>query len=160
MPIAKTDPLAAWDDHWHAYAEAFVHPLQNNGMVSRFVTNPVVTGAYAEAWIRSIAQSMLGGHFRISTGAVVRSGDASRGLDTVLQCDLIVWDPSELPGLFECGGFAIVPFTAVHAVVEVKRRARSISGLLQQLSDRRHLVPRRVLEAVVEECSGIGTPPA
>ena len=143
------DADGTWNDHWQAYAEAFAQPLQSNGLVSKFVTNPVVTGAYAEAWIRSIARGMLGGRFRISTGAVVRSGDARRGLDKVRQCDLIVWDPSDLPGLFECGDFSLVPYAAVRAVVEVKRRVRSVPELVTDLRERSPLVPTyRVLGIV------------
>ena len=130
-----------WQAHWAAYAEAFAQPMQANGLVSRFVTNSNVTGSYAEAWIRSTARNMLGGKFRISTGAVIRSSDAGRGLGSVPQCDLIVWDPSELPGLFEQGDFALVPLAAVRGLIEIKRTISSEEALKQQLLDRRRLVP-------------------
>jgi len=138
-----SDTMNAWRDHWKAYAEAFAQPLQANGLVSRFVTNPNVTGLYAEAWIRSTAKNMLSHRFRISTGAVIRSNDSYRGLDTVCQCDLIVWDPSELPGLFECGEFALVPFAATRAIIEVKRTLSARQNLQDQLSERRKLLPQR-----------------
>ncbi len=138
-----------WNEHWAAYAEAFAQPLQGNGLVSRFVKNPNVTGSYAEAWIRSTARTMLGGTFRISTGAVIRPYDKVRGLRGVPQCDLIVWDPSELPGLFEHGEFALVPLAAVRAVIEVKRSISSAVDLQQQLEERRKLVPNGFLLGVV-----------
>jgi hypothetical protein len=51
-----TETMKAWREHWQAYAEAFAQPLQGDSLVSRFVTNPNVTGAYAEAWIRATAR--------------------------------------------------------------------------------------------------------
>ena len=138
-----TETKKAWREHWQAYAEAFAQPLQGDSLVSRFVTNPNVTGAYAEAWIRATARNMLSHRFRISTGAVVRPTDGYRGLRTVPQCDLIVWDPSELPGLFECGEFAVVPLAAARAIIEIKRTLADPQGLLEQLETRRKLVPRR-----------------
>jgi hypothetical protein len=142
------DMHEAWKAHWASYAEAFALPLQSNGLVSRFVTNPIVTGSYAEAWVRSTARAMLGHKFRISTGAVIRPTDKLYGLHSVPQCDLIVWDPSELPGLFEYGEFALVPLAAVRAVIEVKRTAGK-NDLLQQLRERRNLVPSGYLLGVV-----------
>ena len=57
----------------------------------RFVTNPDATGAYGEAWIRSITRQMLGLKFRISTGAVtVRQIALAVHLKDVPQCDLII----------------------------------------------------------------------
>jgi uncharacterized protein DUF6602 len=144
-----SDIEQAWTEHWAAYAEAFAQPLQGNGLVWRFVTNPNVTGLYAEAWIRSTARSMLGSRFRISTGAVIRPYDVTRGLHSVPQCDLIVWDPSELPGLFGHGEFALVPVAAVRAVIEVKRSIPSAAALQQQLQERRKLVPNGFLLGVV-----------
>jgi hypothetical protein len=38
--------------------------LQANGLLSRFVTNQPVTGAYVEAWIRSMTRNMLGHPFQ------------------------------------------------------------------------------------------------
>lgn len=144
-----------WRAHWVAYAEAFAQPLQANGLVSRFVTNSNVTGCYAEAWIRSTARNMLGGKFRISTGAVIRSSDAGQGLGKVPQCDLIVWDPSELPGLFEQGDFALVPLAAVRALIEIKRSISGKEDLTKQLLDRRRLVPTGFLLGVVVSHSSI-----
>ncbi len=139
--MSKTEDL--WQAHWSAYAKAFAQPLQSNGLVSRFATNPNVTGAYAEAWVRATARTMLSHRFRVSSGAVIRALDAMRGLRTVPQCDLIVWDPSELPGLFECGDFALVPLAAVRALIEVKRSVPNPSDLAAQLEKRRKLLPSR-----------------
>jgi hypothetical protein len=138
-----SETMNAWREHWQTYAEAIAQPLQGDGLVSRFVTNPNVTGAYAEAWIRATAKNMLAQRFRISTGAVIRPSDAYRGLRTVPQCDLIVWDPSELPGLFEYGEFAFVPLAATRAVIEIKRTLFSRQDLLDQLQARRKLLPPR-----------------
>lgn len=149
-----SDTEQAWNEHWTAYAAAFAQPLQGNGLVSWFVTNPNVTGAYAEAWIRSTARTMLGGRFRISTGAVIRPSDKTRSLRRVPQCDLIVWDPSELPGLFEHGEFALVPVAAVRVVIEVKRTISSADALLRQLKSQRKLVPNGFLLGVVVSHSG------
>jgi hypothetical protein len=94
------DRWAVWREYWKAYAQAFAQPIQADGLLSHFVTNPNVTGAYAEAWVRSTTRNMLGSRFRISTGAVIRACDRGREL-SVPQCDLIVWDPSEMPAIFE-----------------------------------------------------------
>jgi uncharacterized protein DUF6602 len=143
-----------WRSHWEAYAEAFAQPLQANGLVSRFVTNRNVTGCYAESWIRSTARNMLGGSLRISTGAVIRSSDTGRGLDKVPQCDLIIWDPSELPGLFEQGDFALVPLAAVRGLIEIKRTLSSEEDFTEQLHARGRLVPTGFLLGVVVSHSG------
>jgi len=144
-----TDTHESWGEHWEAYADAFAQPIQSNGLVSRFVSNQNVTGSYAEAWIRSITRNMLGNKFRISTGAVIRPSDGVRGLHQVPQCDLIVWDPSELPGLFECDDFALVPFAAVRAVIEIKRSVSNVSEFSLQLTKRQDLVSSRHVLGVV-----------
>jgi hypothetical protein len=119
-----------------------VQPIEANGLFSDFVTNPSVTGAYAEAWVRSMTRNMLGHRFRISTGAVIRSSDPIRGLANVSQCDLIVWDPSEMPAIFECAEFALVPIFATRAIIEVKRTGSKAERekLIQQLKERRQLL--------------------
>jgi hypothetical protein len=71
------DTWDAWESHWRDYAEAFVHSLRANDLLSRFITNSAVTGAYAETWIRFIAKSMLP-QFRVSTGAIIRPTDLTR----------------------------------------------------------------------------------
>lgn len=130
------------EDFWNSYACA-AQPFQGNGLFSSFVTNPAITGAYAEAWVRSMIRNMLGQRFRISTGAVIRSMDRKRGLVSVPQCDVIVWDPSELPAVFECGEFALVPLCAVRAIIEIKRTGnkRQRPKLTQQLKERESLLP-------------------
>jgi hypothetical protein len=149
--------MNAWREHWEAYAEAFAQPFQSNRLVSRFVTNPNVTGPYAEAWVRATAKNMLSPRFRISTGAVIRPNDSKRGLDTVCQCDLIVWDPSELPGLFEYGEFALVPFASARAIIEIKRTLSTPQKLSDQLCERRKLLPQRrqTLGVVVSHPTGL-----
>lgn len=143
MERMMSDTVETWRKHWDAYAEAFTQPLQGDSLVSRFVANPNVTGAYAEAWIRETSKNMLSHRFRISTGAIVRTTDAIRGLHHVPQCDLIIWDPSELPGLFEYGDFALVPFAAARAIVEIKRTLPSKQDFIDQLRDRQRLLPQR-----------------
>src|SRR5437879_2959525 len=114
------DRWSVLDEYWKLYAQAFAQPFQANALFSNFVTNPAVTGAYAEEYVRSMIKGMLGHRFRISTGAVIRSQDKTRAA-SVPQCDVIVWDPSELPAIFESGEFALVPLFSVRAVIEVKR---------------------------------------
>jgi len=126
---------------WGRYAQAFAQPLQSNGSLAGFVAEQNVTGAYAEAWVRSMTRNMLGHRFRTSTGAVIRESDADGGLKHVPQCDLIVWDPSELPAIFEAGEFALVPIAAVRAIIEIKRACSTLETLVQQLETRRQCVP-------------------
>jgi hypothetical protein len=136
------DIWADWREYWKAYAQAFAQPIQANGLLSRFVTNPNVTGAYAEAWVRSLTRNMLGHRFRISTGAVIRECDKRRGLSSVPQCDLIVWDPSEMPAIFESAEFALVPLFAARAIIEIKRKRVSKDGFTRQLRERRQLLAK------------------
>jgi hypothetical protein len=127
------------DAYWDLYARTFAQPLQANGLFSGFVTNPCVTGAYAEAWLRSMVPNMLGLRFRISTGAVIRANDKARD---VPQCGLIVWDPSEMPAVFESSEFALVPIFATRAIIEVKRTGNKAEreALKEQLKARRNLL--------------------
>ncbi len=139
----RSDPWKAWDEYWDLYARAFAQSLQANGLLSGFVTNPNVTGSYAEAWIRSMTRNILGHRFRISTGAVIRATDKTRGLDRVCQCDLIVWDPSEMPAVFESSEFALVPLFATRAIIEIKRTGSKAERekLAKQLKERQSLLP-------------------
>jgi hypothetical protein len=122
----------AWQSYWNNFAQAFAHPLKNNALLGNFVTNPAITGAYAEAWIKSITKSMSP-QLRISTGAVIKSMDQTRNLQSIPQCDLIIWDSSELPALFEQGDFALVPIFSVRAIIEIKRSCTDLPSLQEQL---------------------------
>jgi hypothetical protein len=134
-----SDAWEHWDEYWDLYARAFAQPLQANGLFSSFVTNPCVTGAYAEAWLRSMVRNMLGLRFRISTGAVIRATDKTR---KVPQCDLIVWDPSAMPAVFESSDFALVPIFASRAIIEIKRKGNKAerARLKKQLRARQNLL--------------------
>jgi hypothetical protein len=122
--------------YWERYAEAFATPLQGNGLLGNFVSNTAVTGAYAEAWVRSLAETMVT-TLAISTGAIVRTTDVVKGHDLrqVPQSDLIFWDPAELSALFRTGSFALVHTQAARGVVEVKRTLASAGSLKKQLRD-------------------------
>ena len=57
----------AWeasDSHWADYAESFAHPIRANNLLSRFITNSAVTGAYAETWVKRICKNSLMEDFR------------------------------------------------------------------------------------------------
>ena len=126
-------------EYWRDLAEAFTYPLRADQLLGRFVSNPNVTGAYAEAWIRETVRSMVP-QFRVSTGTVIRASSRTHDRPTP-QCDLIIWDPSELPAIFETGDFAVVPIHSVRALIEVKRSCADPGEMLQQLDDRRKLLP-------------------
>jgi len=128
--------------YWTAVAEAFVTPLKANSQVSTLIGNSAVTGAFAEASVRALARTMLA-QFRVSTGAIISAGDQRRDLSKIPQCDIIIWDPSELPGVGEHGEFALVPFHAARAIIEVKRTGRQLGTLLKQLDARRRRLPDR-----------------
>lgn len=128
-----------WHEYWDNYVEAFVHPLTANGILGKFISNANVTGAYGEAWIRSMVSSMLP-QFRVSTGAVIRPSDQKLDRKLTPQCDLIIWDPSELPALFEKGDFALVPNLSVKAIIEVKRSCTEIKNLNKQLKKQQNLL--------------------
>jgi hypothetical protein len=137
-----SDTWSVFDDYWNLYAQAFAQPFQANALFSSFVTNPAITGAYAEAYVRSMIKNVLGQCFQISTGAVTRSQDKTRGLGSLPQCDVIVWDPSELPAIFESGEFALVPLFSVRAIIEIKRTGTKSEreALTQQLKQRQSLL--------------------
>ena len=128
-----------WFEYWENFAEAFIHPMTANGILGNFVSNPNVTGAYAEAWIRSMVSSMLP-RFRISTGAIIKPSDREIDKKSVPQCDLIIWDPSELPALFEEGEFALVPNVSVRAIIEIKRSVSNIEHFKKQLKLRQNIL--------------------
>jgi hypothetical protein len=121
-------------EYWERYAEAFAIPLRGNGLLGTFVSNPAVTGAYAEAWVHSLAASMVS-NLTISTGAVIRTTDVVHGQDLrkVPQSDLIFWDPTEMPALFRTGDFALVHTQAARAIIEIKRTTSNVGGLQEQL---------------------------
>jgi hypothetical protein len=130
--------LAKAQEFWKDYAEAFAHPLTSNGILSRFVTNQNVTGAYAEVWVKSMVTTMLP-TYRVSTGTVIRSSDRMRN-QTNPQCDLIIWDPTVLPALFEKDEFALVPIHSARAIIEVKRTAAPMEKFQRQLEERRRVL--------------------
>ena len=122
-----------WQSYWSDFANVFAYPLKANELLGKFVTNTAVTGAYAEAWIKHIAKSMLSKH-RISSGAIIRSSDKNRDLGSIPQIDLIIWQPAELPALFELGDFALVPNFSARAIIEVKRTCTDFNGFRDQLN--------------------------
>jgi len=123
-------------------------------MIGSFVTNPAVTGAYAEAWVRRLVETMVVG-LKISTGAVIRTSDVlnRRDLKSVPQSDLILWDPTELPALFQSGDFALVHTQAARGILEVKRTVHKLDDFQSQLRKQRfRLLPeyrRNVLGVVI-----------
>jgi hypothetical protein len=154
-----SENVEIWEDHWANFARAFVQPLQGGGLLSRFVSNSDVTGSYAEAWVRSLIASMLP-QFRISTGAIIRPMDRKqRDLSSIPQLDAIIWDPSELPALFEQGDFALVPFHSARAVIEIKRTCSSIGDFRDQLRRQqqclKHGIRSNVLGVVISHGSSI-----
>jgi hypothetical protein len=154
--MAEDELPEYWTQFWKLYAESFIFPLKSNELLSRFTANPNVTGLYAEAWIRSMAKNMIP-HLRVSNGAVIRSSDQTRDLKSIPQCDLIIWDPSELPALFEQDDFALVPTQCVHAIIEIKRTCSKIEDLVKQLEGRKKLLRvdcRKHLLGVVIRHSG------
>ena len=60
-----SDAWTVFDDYWNLYAQAFALPFHANALFSSFVTNPAITGAYAEVYVRSMIKNRLGHRFRI-----------------------------------------------------------------------------------------------
>ncbi len=147
-----------WHQYWELFAKSFAHPLTSNGLLGQLIKNPSVTGAYAEAWIMSIAKNMLP-QYRISTGAVIRASDQTGDLRKIPQCDIIIWDSSELPAIFEKGDFALVPTQSVHAIIEIKRSCSDVNKLIEQLEKRRKLLRvncrNNLLGIVIEHPKGL-----
>jgi hypothetical protein len=119
------------DNYWKRFAEAFAQPLQSNGLLGSFISNPCVTGAYAEAWVQWIAQQMVT-NLTISTGAITRTSDSRSDLRSLPQIDLLLWDHTELPALFCAGNFALV-HTQAGAELS-KSNARSTPALSDSTS--------------------------
>ena len=144
--MEETRRLVDTESYWRRYADAFAAPLRTNDQLGAFISNTAVTGAYAEAWLRSLIGSQLI-NLRISTGAIIRTSDEthSRDLRTLPQSDIIIWDPSELPALFVAGDFALVHAQSARAIIEIKRSATDAEGMQEQLKKQRHrlLVPYR-----------------
>jgi hypothetical protein len=70
---------------------------------------------------------------------VIRTTDVLKGADLrrLPQIDLIVWDPTVLPPLFEQGDFALVHTQAARAIIEVKRSVPNVSRFQEQLNTQR-----------------------
>lgn len=119
---------------WRRFAAAFVAPLRANGELNGFVTNPAVTGAYAEAWVRQLVQTMAVG-LRVSTGTIIKTTDRllKKDLRRLPQADLILWDPTELPALFESGDFALIHAASARGIIEVKRSTSDLPKVQRQL---------------------------
>jgi hypothetical protein len=139
-----------WQAYWDKFADAFVHPLKCNSLLGKFITNQCVTGAYAEACVKSLAITMLP-QFRMSTGAVISPSDWTKDLQKLPQCDLIIWNPSDVPAIFEKGDFALVPNLSARAIIEVKRSVNDLDRFAAQLKRRKEcLLPEfNVLGVVV-----------
>lgn len=133
------------DDHykeyWRSLVEGFVHPMRSETLLGRFVSDSNLTGAYAEAWVRSLVRSMAK-QYEVSTGAIIRSSDKIQKRKGH-QCDIIIWDPSELPSPLAVGDFALVPSFSARALIEVKRTDTTAEKLLKQVEDRRKAMPKR-----------------
>lgn len=131
------------DDYWKRFAEAFAHPLQANGLLEEFISNPCVTGAYAEAWVRWLALQMVT-NLTVSTGAITRTSDSDpmSDLRSLPQIDLLLWDHAELPALFRAGNFALVHTQAARGIIEVKR---SIKTSIEEIREQLERQKRRLL---------------
>jgi hypothetical protein len=138
------------DEYWTRFAQAFAHPLKANGLLADFMANPSVTGAYAEAWVKSLAQQMVT-NLTISTGAIIRTSDSPEQLRSLPQIDLMLWDHTELPALFRAGGFALVHTQAARGIIEVKRSITSIEETREQLDRQR----RRLLSEYQPNTLGV-----
>jgi len=136
---ASPDPMPDIKAFWKRYAEAFAAPLHANQLLGAFTSNPNLTGAYAEAWVRTLVRTMVQS-LCVSTGGILRTTDASSSKPVarrIPQTDLIFWDPTELPALFQTGEFALVHTQAARAIIEVKRSAAKIADLQDQLKEQR-----------------------
>ncbi|MBN1781363.1 hypothetical protein JW948_09580 [bacterium] len=122
-----------FNEYWKDFANAFIHPVTSNGLISKFVSNPAVAGLYMETWIRDLLKTMMP-HYRISAGAIIRSSDRISEAGKIPECALIVWDPTELPAIFEKEGFALVPSFSVRALVEVKKNSQRIPKFKDHLA--------------------------
>lgn len=141
-------------DYWIQFAEAFIAPLRRNELLGNFVSNPSVTGAYAEAWVHSLVATMIS-NLSVSTGAVIRTTDIEQRRDRrrVPQSDLILWDPTEMPPLFQSGNFALIHTQAARAIIEIKRTLPNTEELQKQLQKQKMRLlneyKRNVLAVVV-----------
>jgi hypothetical protein len=151
------------EEYWRRFAEAFAHPLEANGLLGGFISNSDVTGAYAEAWVVSLAEQMVT-NLTISTGTIIRTSDAQNDLRSLPQIDLVLWDHTELPALFRVGNFALVHALAARGIIEVKRSITSVDSIREQLDRQRSsLLPeyrQNVLCVVVAHTSPIGDAPS
>lgn len=106
--------------YFEEIAQVFVQPLQAQGLLQGFTTNSALLGDYGEAWIRELVVKMLPG-LRVSTGTMVRPTDRRESATSTPQIDILIWDPSWMPAVFECGDFAVVRTQSVRGIIEVKR---------------------------------------
>jgi len=129
------------DQFWDEYAEAYVSQILQNDLFSKFTNNTAATGAYAESWIRNLVNEMLPS-YKVSTGCIIHASDRALNETDQSQIDLIIWDPSELPAVFEHGSFALVPSFSVRGIIEVKRSCSNLEKFELQLKKQRDEVPQ------------------
>jgi hypothetical protein len=108
--------------YWEKYFDALVIPFKTDSVLNKFVTNRDITGAFGEALVRSFIKKMLP-HLSISTGTIISLRDhiylekQTIEYDKIPQADLIIWDSSILPPIFDVGDFALIPDIAARGIL-------------------------------------------
>ena len=118
------------DDFWQLCADELVGRLDANQRLKNITNNPELTGAFAEATVRSLAAKMAE-PYRTSTGSIfshslyeshqkcIAAKLKEKGI--LKQIDLLIWSALPIPAIFDESGFAIVPWLSVLGALEVKR---------------------------------------
>lgn len=114
------------NEYWKLYANQFIEGLTANKSITRFTKNPAIIGAYAEASIVNLITDFVN-PLRCSTGSIITPALFNSQVK-LQQLDLIIWNPTPLPAIFDNAGFALVPEQCVHGVLEIKRSVYSSVG--------------------------------
>ena len=138
-------------EFWRIYTDELIGGLDANKRLSSFTRNTDLIGAFAEASVKSLAQKMSA-PYRTSNGSIcslalydahqknVEAGGDGKG--TLKQLDLLVWNPSPTPAIFDQSGFSLVSWQSVLGALEIKRTA--YSGVGTKMTDTLNWVEEHV----------------
>lgn len=126
--------------YWERYFAEFTELLTANSRLPQLTRNSSIIGGFAEAAVEDLVFKSIGSG-RCSTGTVM-SSELELTQASLRQLDLIIWDSTPFPAVFDRAGFAVVPQQSVHGVLEVKRSA--YSGVGSKLKDTLDWVEKNV----------------
>ncbi len=98
--------------------EELVNPVLSVERFKLMCDQHDLKGMQAEATVRNLVERFVV-PLRVSHGTILHEDNAAG--NKAPELDLIIWQPSPLPPMFEVGSFAIVPRGSAVGMMEIKR---------------------------------------